>query len=48
MSRPVKLTVWAPDGAPEVAEGDDLAAILVALLGTTDPRTGCSTGTSSP
>ena len=28
----MKLTVWAPDGAPEVAEGDDLAAILVALL----------------
>jgi coenzyme F420-0:L-glutamate ligase/coenzyme F420-1:gamma-L-glutamate ligase len=28
----VRLTVWAPDGAPEVAAGDDVAAILVALL----------------
>ena len=28
----MRLTVWAPDGAPEVAEGDDLAAMLVALL----------------
>jgi coenzyme F420-0:L-glutamate ligase/coenzyme F420-1:gamma-L-glutamate ligase len=35
---PVILTVWAPDGAPEVAQGDDLAAILVALLGTDGPH----------
>src|SRR5204863_65286 len=27
------LSVWAPDGAPEVRRGDDLAAILVGLLG---------------
>ncbi|MEO5941530.1 MAG: coenzyme F420-0:L-glutamate ligase [Candidatus Limnocylindrales bacterium] len=27
------ITVWAPDGAPEVVEGDDLAASLVGLLG---------------
>ena len=29
----MRLTVWAPEGAPEVVEGDDLAAMLVALLG---------------
>jgi coenzyme F420-0:L-glutamate ligase/coenzyme F420-1:gamma-L-glutamate ligase len=29
----VSLSVWAPDGAPEITEGDDLAAILVGLLG---------------
>ncbi len=33
----MRLAVWAPDGAPEVAEGDDLAAILVALLATAGP-----------
>jgi coenzyme F420-0:L-glutamate ligase/coenzyme F420-1:gamma-L-glutamate ligase len=33
MSRPAGITVWAPDGAPEIAEGEDLAALLVALLG---------------
>jgi coenzyme F420-0:L-glutamate ligase / coenzyme F420-1:gamma-L-glutamate ligase len=27
------LTVWAPDGLPEVAPGDDLVALLTALLG---------------
>jgi coenzyme F420-0:L-glutamate ligase/coenzyme F420-1:gamma-L-glutamate ligase len=29
--------VWAPDGAAEVVEGDDLATILVALLATAGP-----------
>jgi coenzyme F420-0:L-glutamate ligase/coenzyme F420-1:gamma-L-glutamate ligase len=28
----VTLTAWAPDGAPEIVEGDDLAAILVGLV----------------
>jgi coenzyme F420-0:L-glutamate ligase/coenzyme F420-1:gamma-L-glutamate ligase len=36
----VSLTVWAPDGAPEIAAGDDLAAILVALLGADALRDG--------
>ena len=27
-----RLEVWAPDGLPEIAPGDDLAALLVALL----------------
>jgi coenzyme F420-0:L-glutamate ligase/coenzyme F420-1:gamma-L-glutamate ligase len=29
----VNVTVLAPDGAPEIARGDDLAAILVGILG---------------
>lgn len=29
----VALRVWAPDGLPEVAAGDDLAALVVAALG---------------
>ena len=33
MSLSVGITVWAPDGAPEIAEGDDLAALVVGLLG---------------
>jgi coenzyme F420-0:L-glutamate ligase/coenzyme F420-1:gamma-L-glutamate ligase len=28
-----RLEVWAPDGVPEVAEGDDLAALVLAALG---------------
>ena len=27
------LTVWAPDGAPEIGAGDDLAVILLGVLG---------------
>ena len=27
-----RLEVWAPDGVPEVAEGDDLAALVLAAL----------------
>jgi coenzyme F420-0:L-glutamate ligase/coenzyme F420-1:gamma-L-glutamate ligase len=34
MSAPVRrLEVWAPDGMPEVAAGDDLAALVLAALG---------------
>ena len=40
----MKLTVWAPDGAPEVAAGDDLAAMLVALLGNDGPEDGLLDG----
>jgi coenzyme F420-0:L-glutamate ligase / coenzyme F420-1:gamma-L-glutamate ligase len=28
-----RITVWAPDGAPEISAGDDVAAVLVGLLG---------------
>jgi coenzyme F420-0:L-glutamate ligase/coenzyme F420-1:gamma-L-glutamate ligase len=27
------ITIWAPDGAPEISDSDDLAAVLVGLLG---------------
>jgi len=39
----VRLTVWAPDGAPEVAAGDDLAAMLVGLLDQ-EPQDGLQDG----
>ncbi|WP_250446253.1 coenzyme F420-0:L-glutamate ligase [Actinotalea sp. C106] len=32
-----RLTVWAPDGVPEVAPGDDLAALLGEALATGHP-----------
>ena len=37
---PMGLIVTAPDGAPEVGEGDDLAAMLVGLLGDDGLRDG--------
>jgi coenzyme F420-0:L-glutamate ligase/coenzyme F420-1:gamma-L-glutamate ligase len=37
----MSLEVWAPDGAPEVGDGDDLARILVGLL---DPEDGLRDG----
>lgn len=40
MTLPVGLLVTAPDGAPEVREGDDLAAVLVGLLGADGLRDG--------
>ena len=30
------LSVWAPDGAPEIAAGDDLAAVFLGLVGDDD------------
>jgi len=30
------MLVWAPDGVPEVAAGDDLAAMLVGALAAED------------
>ncbi len=34
MSTPARrLVVWAPDGMPEVAAGDDLAALVLNALG---------------
>jgi coenzyme F420-0:L-glutamate ligase/coenzyme F420-1:gamma-L-glutamate ligase len=32
-----QLTVWAPDGLPEIAAGDDLAALVVAALDADGP-----------
>lgn len=32
-----RLEVWAPDGMPEVGAGDDLAALVLAALGTDGP-----------
>lgn len=36
MTFPGAVQVWAPEGAPEIREGDDLAGILVGLLGAGD------------